>query len=100
MNLGLRGIMDSDGDIHTWPTAAWQHSEFFSTLAGRVVAGRNDYRVRFRQWGDEPGSPIDFDPGATRKDMLTVCQYVAAAQGLDASDPSVVLELGRKSGVR
>ena len=97
MNLGLRGIMDGDGDIHTWPTAAWTHDDFFDTVPGQLL---EDYRVRFRQWGNEAGSPIDFDAEASRAGMLAVCQYIAAAQGLDASDPSVVLGLGRRSGVR
>jgi hypothetical protein len=77
MILAIRGIMDSDGHIHTWPTAAWDHNDFFAMLPWMA----DDYRVRFRQWNNEPGAPIDFDPGATAEDMAAVRDYVEAVQG-------------------
>lgn len=75
MKLALRGIMDADGDIHTWPTVAWDHNDFFFKLPWMA----DDYRVRFRQWNADGG--IDFDPGATAEDMAAVRDYVAAVQG-------------------
>lgn len=87
--------MDSDGDIHTWPTLLMDHSQAFN-----VLYHLRDYRVRFRQWDNTPGAPIDFDAGASREDMLRVVEYVARAQGLEAEDPAVVLAFARRSGVR
>lgn len=95
MQLGLRGVMDADGDIHTWPTLLMDHSEAFATLPHL-----NDYRVRFRQWGNSPGDPIDFDPGASRADMMRVVEHVAKTQLSNAGDAMIVLDLARRSGVR
>ena len=97
MKLGIRGIMDRDGDIHTWPTVAWQHREFFAVLPYLA----DDYRARFRQWDSEPGAKIDFDPGYERADALRVCEYVLRIQDpILAATPEGVLAFARKCGVR
>lgn len=97
MKLGLRGIMDQDGDIHVWPTLAMDHRDFFAA----VPYFDDGYRVRFRQWNHEPGSKIDFDRGATREDMLRVCEFVLRMQQPAlADDPSNVLRFARECGVR
>ena len=97
MKLGIRGIIDRDGDIHTWPTVAWQHREFFAVLPYLA----DDYRARFRQWDSEPGAKIDFDPGYERADAQGVGAFRtpswpqrprACCEG--------VLAFARKCGVR
>ncbi len=87
--------MDADGDVHVWPTLLMDHNAAFRTLRHL-----SDYRVRFRQWGNDPGEAIDFDPGADRADMMRVCEVVAKLQIKGSEDALVVLDLARRSGVR
>src|ERR1044072_2117790 len=76
MILGIRGIMDKDGSIHTWPTVAMTHSKFFATMPWL----REGLRARFRQWHDEAGADIDFDPGVTDEDRRKGERYVRFVQ--------------------
>ena len=97
MILGLRGFMDADGDIQSWPTLYMQHSDVLAQF-GHIVG---DYRVRWRQWDDTPGAAIDFDPGYERADAIKVCEYVLRIQQPAlAADPAAILAFARKSGVR
>lgn len=96
MNLGLRGVMDAEGDIHVWPTILLDHNQAFATFGPLA-----DYRVRFRQWGNKPGDPIDFDRGSDRADMIRVCEHVLRMQDPSAAaTPEGVLDFARRSGVR
>jgi hypothetical protein len=63
--------MDEDGDIHTWPMLAWDHSEFFHSLP---FLSASHTRARFRQWG--PDKPVDFDPGVSDEDRKRVLEYI------------------------
>lgn len=74
MKLALRGIMDRDGDIHSWPTLAMTHNDFFAQLYGIDEC----LRARWRQW--DADDPVDFDPGVTPEDRALVEAYVKVAQ--------------------
>lgn len=76
MILGIRGIMDEDGHIHTWPTVAMTHNQFFATMPWL----REGLRARFRQWDNEVGAKIDFDAGVSEADRRAVERYVRFVQ--------------------
>lgn len=70
MKLGLRGIMDAGGDIHSWPMLAMDHADFFAKLPSL----QKGMRARWRQW--DVDAKVDFDPGATSEDRANVEAYV------------------------
>lgn len=78
MILGWRGIVDRDGDVVAWPMLLMDHKTAFGILPR---LGR-DYKARWRQWDNDPGSRIDFDPGASQEDRDKVQAWVDAAQGI------------------
>lgn len=77
MIFAWRGIVDEGGDVVAWPTVLMDHNAAFATLPML-----RDYRARWRQWDNEPGAPIDFDPGASQEDREKVQAWVDAAQGV------------------
>ncbi len=79
MILGWRGIVDRGGDVIAWPTVLMDHNRAFMALPATVS---QDYRARWRQWDNEPGARIDFDPGASQEDIDKVQAWVDAAQGV------------------
>ncbi len=85
MILGWRGIVDKDGDVIAWPTVLMDHNAAFGVLPSMTS---RDYRARWRQWDNEPGASIDFDPGASQEDIDKVQSWVDAAQGVVRSIPS------------
>lgn len=56
-DIAWRGVV-FDGQVWAWPTLLMTHEEAFM----HMPMLRN-YGARWRQW--EPGSEVDFDPGAS-----------------------------------
>lgn len=75
MVLGLRGIVWS-GEVIAWPTILMTHDQAFA-----AYSPLRKYTCRWRQWDNEPGANVDFDPGASKEDQQKVLDYIEKVQG-------------------
>lgn len=76
MTLGLRGIV-WEGEVVAWPTILMDHNAAFATWPPLA-----EYTCRWRQWDNEAGAKVDFDPGCSDEDKTKVLDYIEKVQGI------------------